>query len=125
MLGFCLNLRFKGVVGMVYEVFTFKEGKTQFRGLCLSPLSRALGQLSKYEIKRGVISFLDPLLHPPLSLFSLFFYLLAKISLTLQIMFLWTDKGGVFHIIHFYGRNCVSLILGQGRERGEQPKGHG
>ena len=32
---------------------TFKVGKTQFRGLCLSPLSRALGQLSKYEIKKG------------------------------------------------------------------------
>ena len=28
-------------------------GKTQFRGLCLLPLSRALGQLSKYEIKKG------------------------------------------------------------------------
>ena len=26
-------------------------GKTQFRGLCL--LSRALGQLSKYEIEKG------------------------------------------------------------------------
>ena len=32
---------------------TFKVGNTQFRGLCLSPLSRALGQLSKYEIKKG------------------------------------------------------------------------
>ena len=32
---------------------TFKVGKTQFKGLCLLPLSRALGQLSKYEIKKG------------------------------------------------------------------------
>ena len=32
--------------------FTFKVVKTQFRGLCLSPLSRTLGQLSKYEIKK-------------------------------------------------------------------------
>ena len=32
---------------------TFTVGKTQFRGLCLLPLSRALGQLSKYEIKKG------------------------------------------------------------------------
>ena len=48
-LGCCLNLRFKGVVVMVYIVivvymltitfyfFTFKVGKTQFRDLCLSP----------------------------------------------------------------------------------------
>ena len=66
-LWFCLNLRFKGVVVMVYIVvvvyihvdhyargfLTVKVGKTKFRGLCLSPLSRALGQLSKYEIKKG------------------------------------------------------------------------
>ena len=44
-------MRFKGGVGR--GILTFKVGKTQFRGLCLSPLSRALGQLSKYEIKKG------------------------------------------------------------------------
>ena len=32
---------------------TFKVGKTQFRWLCLLPLSRALSELSKYEIKKG------------------------------------------------------------------------
>ena len=32
---------------------TFTVGKTQFRGLCLLPLSRALSELSKYEIKKG------------------------------------------------------------------------
>ena len=37
---------------------TFTVGKTQFQGLCLLPLSRALSELSKYEIKKGVISFL-------------------------------------------------------------------
>ena len=36
---------------------TFKVGKTQFRGLCLSPLSRALGQLSYYEKKGGSFHF--------------------------------------------------------------------
>ena len=55
---FCLNLRFKGVVVMVYIVvvvyihyargfLTVKVGKTKFRGLCLSPLSRTLCQLTK------------------------------------------------------------------------------
>merc|ERR1711860_257085 len=32
---------------------TFTVGKTQFRGLCLSPLGRALSELSKYAIKKG------------------------------------------------------------------------
>ena len=52
MLGFCLNMRFKGRVLVVYIVLVVYM-RTQFRGLCLSPLSRALGQLSKYEIKKG------------------------------------------------------------------------
>ena len=37
--------------------FTFTVEKTQFRGLCLLPLSRALSELSKYETKKGVILF--------------------------------------------------------------------
>ena len=62
MLWFCLNMRFKGRVRVVYMLhvdrlaqgfFTFTVGKTQFRGLCLLPLSRALSELSKYEIKKG------------------------------------------------------------------------
>ena len=32
---------------------TFTVGKTQFRGLCFLSLSRALSELSKYEIKKG------------------------------------------------------------------------
>ena len=55
---FCLNMRLKGRVLMVYIALdhytqgflTFKVGKTQFQGLCLLPLSRALGQLSKYDL---------------------------------------------------------------------------
>ena len=67
----CLNMRFKGrarTIGLhrtnglhvdqsPQGFLTFKVGNTQFRGLCLSPLSRALGQQSKYEIKKGIISF--------------------------------------------------------------------
>ena len=60
--------------------FTFKVGKTKFRGLCLSTLSPALGQLSKYDIKRGVISFWgSPFENESVHLQSIF-YLLATES---------------------------------------------
>ena len=53
-LGFCLKLSFKGIVEMGYmsklstctpfssRFLIYKVGKTQFRGLCLSPLTGAL-----------------------------------------------------------------------------------